>query len=105
MRQELAALIDDFECGRCAPETFFAAIGRLFPAAMVWGVYPELGGEDEVEAALGVLSNVDLTPLDTPDPELVYLFKLNPKFFLVQCFHQLSKIMFSVSYAYCLVKN
>jgi adenylate cyclase len=52
-----------------------SVIGRLFPAAMVWGVYPELGGEEQVTRALDVLSQADLTPLNTPAPELVYLFK------------------------------
>ncbi|MCB0131925.1 MAG: tetratricopeptide repeat protein [Caldilineaceae bacterium] len=52
-----------------------SVIGRLFRAAMVWGVYPELGNPDRVRTDLELLSNLELTPLDTPDPELAYLFK------------------------------
>ncbi|MCP4425849.1 MAG: tetratricopeptide repeat protein [Chloroflexi bacterium] len=52
-----------------------SVIGRLFQAAMLWGVYPELGDERQVKVDLDVLSQLDLTPLDTPEPELAYLFK------------------------------
>jgi adenylate cyclase len=52
-----------------------SVIGRMFRAAMVWGVYPELGEFQRVQQHLDVLSHLELTPLDVPDPELVYLFK------------------------------
>ena len=52
-----------------------SVIGRLFPAAMVWGAYPQLGSYEEVAADLQVLSELDIAPLDTPEPELTYLFK------------------------------
>ena len=52
-----------------------SVIGRFFKAAMVWGVYPQLGGEDRVKVDLTILSELDLTPMDTPEPELAYLFK------------------------------
>jgi class 3 adenylate cyclase/tetratricopeptide (TPR) repeat protein len=52
-----------------------SVIGRLFRAALVWGVYPELGGSERVKANLQVMSTLDLTPMDTPEPELTYLFK------------------------------
>ncbi len=52
-----------------------SVIGRLFPAAMLWGVYPELGQVERVRQDLHRLSTLELTPLDTPDPELSYLFK------------------------------
>jgi class 3 adenylate cyclase/tetratricopeptide (TPR) repeat protein len=52
-----------------------SVIGRLFRAAMLWGVYPQLGEADRIKADLDVLSRLDLTPLDTPEPELAYLFK------------------------------
>ncbi len=51
-----------------------SVIGRLFRAAMLWGVYPELP-LDQVQHNLDVLSHLELTPLDTPLPELAYLFK------------------------------
>ncbi len=52
-----------------------SVIGRLFPAAMVWGIYPEIGALTQVTRDLNVLSDLELTPLDTPEPELTYLFK------------------------------
>ncbi|NJN98024.1 MAG: tetratricopeptide repeat protein [Anaerolineales bacterium] len=52
-----------------------SVIGRLFRAAWLWGVYPELGEPNRIKADLDVLSRLDLTPLDTPEPELSYLFK------------------------------
>ncbi|MFN8497159.1 MAG: tetratricopeptide repeat protein [Anaerolineae bacterium] len=52
-----------------------SVIGRLFPAAMLWGVSPELRDVPAVRRALELLSELELTPLDTPDPELTYLFK------------------------------
>jgi predicted ATPase/class 3 adenylate cyclase len=52
-----------------------SVIGRLFRAAMVWGVCPQLGSYGQVKASLRRLSNLDIAPLDTPEPELTYLFK------------------------------
>jgi predicted ATPase/class 3 adenylate cyclase len=52
-----------------------SVIGRFFRAAMIWGVYPDLGELGGVEADLQALSAADLTALDTPEPEFVYLFK------------------------------
>ena len=50
-------------------------IGRVFPFSWLYGYYPALGEEDTVKEQLAQLSRLDLTPLDTPDPELAYLFK------------------------------
>ena len=52
-----------------------SVIGRVFPFSWLYGYYPSLGEESKVRADLAELSKVDLTPLDTPDPELAYLFK------------------------------
>jgi predicted ATPase len=52
-----------------------SVIGRLFRAAMLWGVYNLFGNQERVLSDLEVLSSLELTPLDTPDPELAYLFK------------------------------
>jgi tetratricopeptide (TPR) repeat protein len=52
-----------------------SVIGRLFQAAMVWGVYSKLGGEEKVKGSLEILRRSDITILDTPEPELTYLFK------------------------------
>jgi len=50
-------------------------IGRLFRAKWLMGYYPELGSFPQVKAALDSLESLDITPLDSPDPELAYLFK------------------------------
>ena len=50
-------------------------IGRVFPFSWLHGYYPSLGEEVIVKNHLAELSKLDLTPLDTPDPELAYLFK------------------------------
>jgi predicted ATPase len=52
-----------------------SVIGRLFPAAMVWGVYPQLGSVERVKADLQALTDADLTLMDAQEPELAYLFK------------------------------
>lgn len=52
-----------------------SVIGRLFKAAMLWGVYPQLGDIEAIKLDLEELNRLDLTPLDTPEPELTYLFK------------------------------
>jgi predicted ATPase len=52
-----------------------SVIGRLFRAAMVWGVYNQFGDRARVREDLDILSALELTPMDTPEPELAYLFK------------------------------
>jgi predicted ATPase len=50
-------------------------VGRLFRAAWLTGYYPKLGSFPQVKADLDELAEMDITPLDTPEPELAYLFK------------------------------
>ncbi|NTU79547.1 MAG: AAA family ATPase, partial [Chloroflexales bacterium] len=52
-----------------------AVIGRLFRAAWLWGVLPDLGPPPDVRADLDRLNRMELTLLDQPEPESVYLFK------------------------------
>jgi len=52
-----------------------SVIGRLFRAALLWGVYPDLGAPERVRADLEALCRRDLTRVDTPEPELAYFFK------------------------------
>jgi adenylate cyclase len=52
-----------------------SVIGRLFRAALLWGMYPEVGVPERVKADLEALCRLDLTQADTPEPELAYLFK------------------------------
>lgn len=50
-------------------------VGRLFRAEWLMGYYPELGDFSKVKTDLEQLAKMDITPLDTPEPELAYLFK------------------------------
>lgn len=50
-------------------------IGRRFLASWLWGVYPDLGEPAQVRADLDALDRLGLTPLDTPEPEMAYLFR------------------------------
>ncbi|MEI6388746.1 MAG: tetratricopeptide repeat protein, partial [Spirochaetota bacterium] len=52
-----------------------SVVGRLFRASWLPGYYPELGDIAEVKKHLFVLEGLDITPLDSPEPELSYLFK------------------------------
>ncbi|MEJ2557736.1 MAG: adenylate/guanylate cyclase domain-containing protein, partial [Anaerolineae bacterium] len=52
-----------------------SVIGRLFKAGLLCSVYPELGVPERVKADLEALCRFDLTRVDTPEPELAYLFK------------------------------
>jgi class 3 adenylate cyclase len=50
-------------------------VGRLFRADWLRGYYPELGELPKVRHDLEQLAAMDITPLDSPEPELAYLFK------------------------------
>ncbi len=52
-----------------------SVIGRIFPVDWLWGVLPTLGSTERVLRDLEQLARLDITPLNTPDPELTYLFK------------------------------
>jgi adenylate cyclase len=52
-----------------------SVIGRLFRADWLTGCYPELGAVRAVRVALDRLSNLDITALDSAEPEWLYLFK------------------------------
>lgn len=52
-----------------------SVIGRIFSLRWVHGYYPSLGDEKQIKDNLGSLAHLDLTPLDTPEPNLTYLFK------------------------------
>jgi tetratricopeptide (TPR) repeat protein len=52
-----------------------SVIGRLFHFAWLHGAYPALGKTESLRADLAELARLELTPLDTPEPELAYLFK------------------------------
>lgn len=52
-----------------------SVIGRSFAAEWLWGVYPQLGTEARVREDLEWLARLNITPLDTPEPELIYLFR------------------------------
>lgn len=50
-------------------------LGRQFHMGWLWGAHPEIGPPPQVQADLDALSRLDLTPLDQPEPERIYLFK------------------------------
>ncbi len=52
-----------------------SVVGRLFRASWLPGYYPEIGDLGDVKRDLSVLEGIDITPLDSPEPELAYLFK------------------------------
>ncbi len=52
-----------------------SVIGRHFRAAWLPGSYPTLGDLSRIKGDLDELARLELTPLDTPEPELTYLFK------------------------------
>lgn len=51
-----------------------SVVGRLFPAAVVWGIQTARG-RAAVSADLANLCAAELTALDRPEPELSYIFK------------------------------
>ena len=52
-----------------------SVIGRWFRYSWLRGYYPHLGSDESLKADLDRLACLDLTPLETPEPELSYLFK------------------------------
>lgn len=52
-----------------------SVIGRLFQAALLWGMYPDLGMPDQIQANLESLSIQQLTAKDPVERELTYFFK------------------------------
>ncbi len=67
--------IDQLTEGQKSTIKVASVVGRLFKAMILWGSYPQLGDAERVKLVLDELSRLDLTPLDTPEPELTYLFK------------------------------
>ncbi|MDQ4077946.1 MAG: AAA family ATPase, partial [Chloroflexota bacterium] len=67
--------VDQLSEGRKITLKVASVIGRLFRTSMLWGVHPQSKAFDRVRRDLNVLSELDFTPLDTPDPEETYLFK------------------------------
>lgn len=52
-----------------------SVIGRRFRYAWLREAYPAFGEPEALRADLDELARLELTPLDTPEPELAYLFK------------------------------
>jgi len=67
--------IDQLTQSQQATVKVASVVGRLFAAAMLWGVFPQLGAPEHVLADLQFLSDAELTPLESREPELTYLFK------------------------------
>lgn len=52
-----------------------SVIGRIFAVRTLDGVYPIEGGEAQLRANLQRLERLDITPQETPEPNLAYIFK------------------------------
>ena len=52
-----------------------SVIGRLFRLELLSGTYPDIGAPERVRSDLDALSAHELTQVDTPEPDLAYLFK------------------------------
>ena len=52
-----------------------SVIGRLFAFRVLRDIYPIEADRAGLPAALHTLEQLDLTPLDTPEPDLAYIFK------------------------------
>ena len=67
--------IDQLTTGQQITLKVASVIGRLVRFAWLHGAYPDLGPAPLLREDLDELSRLELTPLDTPEPELTYLFK------------------------------
>lgn len=67
--------IDQLTARQQAELKVASVIGRRFLHAWLHGAYPMLGEAAPLKADLDELAKLELTPLDTPEPELAYLFK------------------------------
>jgi adenylate cyclase len=67
--------IDQLSARQQAELKVASVIGRLFRFADLHGAYPLLGAPEPLRTDLEELARLELTPLDTPEPELAYLFK------------------------------
>ncbi len=54
-----------------------SVIGRIFPFKTLHHIYPIDDDKPNLSQYLGKLESLDITPLDTPDPDLSYIFKHN----------------------------
>ncbi len=52
-----------------------SVIGRIFAVRVLDGVYPIEDGEAQLRANLKRLEQLDITPQETPEPNLAYIFK------------------------------
>jgi class 3 adenylate cyclase/predicted ATPase len=50
-------------------------IGRQFYLGQLYGYYPTLGELNQLQSDLAYMDDVEITLLDEPEPEIVYLFK------------------------------
>ncbi|MFQ5399559.1 MAG: AAA family ATPase [Anaerolineae bacterium] len=52
-----------------------SVIGRTFSFQVLYDVYPVESDKAHIHVCLAVLKNLDITPLEAPEPDLVYIFK------------------------------
>lgn len=71
----ILARIDQLTDGEKITLKVASVIGRLFRALWLPGYYPEVGDLDRVKRDLAIMERLEITPLDSPEPDLAFLFK------------------------------
>src|SRR5579859_105139 len=52
-----------------------SVIGRVFAYQILRGIHPLESDKPQLKRHLDTLHHLDITPLDTPEPDLAYIFK------------------------------
>jgi predicted ATPase/class 3 adenylate cyclase len=75
LQRLMLSLLDQFSESQKITVKVASVVGRLFRAAWLYGVYPELGDSERVRADLAALHQQELMLPETGEPELTYLFR------------------------------
>lgn len=75
LQRLVLSLIDQLSESQKITVKVASVIGRIFRAAWLYGIYPELGDPARVQADLEILYQQELTVPDPSLPELTYLFR------------------------------
>jgi tetratricopeptide (TPR) repeat protein len=75
LQRLILTLLDQFSESQKTTVKVASVLGRLFRAAWLAGIYPELGDPSQIQADLALLHQQALLLRDPTEPELVYLFR------------------------------
>jgi adenylate cyclase len=75
LQRLVLSLVDQFSESQKITIKVASVIGRVFRAAWLHGVYPELGDPPRIQADLEALDQQEIVTLESLEPELVYLFR------------------------------